>query len=476
MNCTSNRTPPNVIECEESVLAGCLCMPNVIEEIIERIASEFFYKTAHQKIFQGIIDLYKSGSPVDLVSLTTKLRESGELDSVGGASYLARIQDFPIPPSVSHYCKKIKDAYMLRCTIETANKILNSCFESLDASETIDEAQKQIMAIHIDSDLNASSFRELSGDAVDRYETLYKNRGRISGVTTGFSGLDKYTCGLQKSELIILAARPSMGKSSLVGDMAKSAAKSGNAVGVFSLEMSKSQWIDRCVASEAMINSIKFRSGYFSEGDWDRINHAMSITEKLPIFIDDTGGLHYREIRNRARKMVKKYGCKMFFIDHLQLCHGDSGVNRDREIGSITSAMKEMAKEFEVPVILLSQLNRKLEDRPDKRPMISDLRDSGNIEQDADMVLFLYRRAVYNYWKGFEFNGVTYSNQPSPDILGTELKEAFEGDTELTIAKQRNGPTGATKLFWQGKFTTFREIERNYQSENRSGVYNHKKN
>jgi replicative DNA helicase len=474
MNCTSNLPPPQVIECEESVLAGCLCMPASVEDIIEQLTPDFFYKTAHQKIFQGIIDLQKSGSPVDLVSLTTKLRESGDLESVGGASYLARIQDFPIPPSVSHYCRKIKDAYLLRCTIETANKISNSCFESSDAAETIDEAQKQIMAIHVDGELNASSFRELSGGAVDRYENLYKNRGRISGITTGFSGLDKYTCGFQKSELIILAARPSMGKSSLVGDMVKAAAKSGEPVGGFSLEMSKSQWIDRCVASEAMINSIKFRSGYFSDGDWDRINHAMSVTEKLPIYIDDTGGLHYREIRSRARKMVKKYGCKMFFIDHLQLCHGDSGGNRDREIGSITAAMKEMAKEFDVPVILLSQLNRKLEDRPDKKPMISDLRDSGNIEQDADMVLLLYRRAAYNYWRGFEYMGVFH--QKEPHVIDDEgLKAAFEGDTELIIAKQRNGPTGATKLFWQGKFTTFHDLERNIQTENKSGVYNHRR-
>jgi replicative DNA helicase len=245
-----------------------------------------------------------------------------------------------------------------------------------------------------------------------------------------------------------------MGKSALIGCIADAVASAGHPVGGFSLEMSKNQWIDRRVAGRARINSNKFRSGYFQDQDWEKINMAMDKISGLPIHIDDTGGLHYSEIRSRARKMVKKFGCKMFFIDHLQLTRGDNPNNENMEIKSITKAMKEMAKELNVPVVLLSQLNRKLEDRGNKRPVMSDLRGSGAIEQDADTIMFLYRRAVYNDWDGFEFQGTTFEKEPQY-TPSNEMQMVFDSDAELSIAKQRNGPTGGMKLLWQDKFTNF---------------------
>jgi replicative DNA helicase len=455
----TDRLPPQNIECEESLLASLICFGAKFDEIADIVSSESFYRTANKTIFQSIRNLSDKKEPVDMASVVSELRAMGELENIGGAMYIARLSDIPATSNPEYYAEKIKDAHLLRTTIEKSYKIIEACHSNMGAAETIDEAQRQILGIHVDGGERSSSFSDMSCNAVDRYEEAYRNRGQITGITTGFNMLDHYTCGFQKSNLIILAARPSMGKSALAKDFSVSAAKAGYPVGGFSLEMSKPEWLDRTVSGETRINGNKFRSGYFVDQDWDKITSAMDRINALPIHIDDDGDLHYAEIRRRARKMKKKFGCKLFFIDHLQLVSGDNPSNRNLEIGSITKAFKMMAKELECPVVLLSQLNRKLEERGDKRPVLSDLRDSGNIEQDADLVVFIYRRAVYNDWRGFQYQGYAYDKSPGYEP-SEDLKLAFDADAEINLAKQRNGPTGAMRLFWQGKFTTFYDMHR----------------
>lgn len=458
-----DRLPPQEIECEESILAGCLCVPGMASDVSDELKQEHFYSTTNGLIFGAILSLSEAGEPADMPAIISKLREDGDLERVGGASRISELLSLPIPSSSGFYCKKIKNAWTLRKAIEISNQITQSCFEGGEAEKIIDKAQRQIMSINTDTEATTESFSDLCESSIDRYEAIYKNRGQLSGITSGFSMLDHYTCGWQDSNLIILAARPSMGKSALIGSFCLSAANDGAHIGGFSLEMAKSEWIDRSVASLARINSTKFRSGYFNSEDWERINSAMGRLSRLQIHIDDTGGLHHSEIRRRARAMKKKFGCRMFFIDHLQLVHGDNQHNRTSEVSSITASMKEMAKELNSPVILLSQLNRKVEERGNKRPVLSDLRDSGTIEQDADIVMFLYRRAVYNDWLNFKFGDQKFDKHPGYDI-SNEMRMAFDGDSEIIIAKQRNGPIGTVKAFWESKYTTFRDITTKEQS------------
>ncbi len=459
MNYMTDRILPQSVEFEDGILSSCLCDASSVDEIVSELKPDYFYRTANAIIFDAISVLFGAGDPIDVTVLMTKLSQDGNLEKIGGATRLGAIMNIPIPSSVAYYIKKIKDTYLLRETIRRANEISTACFDGGDASEIIDDAQKKIMSIHIDGGLRCSKFSELTERASDRYEELYKNRGKISGVPTGFQMLDHYTCGFQNSSLIVIAARPSMGKSSLVGNIAISASEAGIAVGGFSLEMTKDEWLDRAVSGYARVNSNKFRSGYFQPNDWDKILNAVERIHSLPIVIDDDGDLDHRAIRNRARKMKKKFGCQMFFIDHLQLVTGEKSDRKDLEVGSITRAFKMMAKELECPVILLSQLNRGLESRNDKRPKLSDLRESGAIEQDADIVLFIYRRSVYDDWDGFKHGQNYYHKRPGPDEnIDPGLLAAFNGDSELIVAKQRNGPTGGMKLFWQGKFTMFSEL------------------
>lgn len=461
MSLVTDCLPPQAIEHEESILAFCLLSPNKVGDILDELRPEHFYKTANQTLFESIKEAHDADLPIDLNNLYLIFKKNKTIDKVGGVSHVASLLDNPIPSSPGQYCKTIKDAFLLRQLIFTANNISQRCFSGGDAEQIVDEAQKKILAIKSDGGVDSVSFKELASEAIDRYEKLYLNRGSLSGITTGFNLLDTGTGGLQNSNLIVLAARPSMGKTALAMNITTAAAKKEIPVGWFSLEMAKAELLDRSVANEARLNSNKFRSGHFENEDWEKIVNTLGRSEKLPIHIDDSDGLHYADIRRKARKMVKKFGCKLFVIDHLQLMRGDKSSTRDREIGSITAALKGMAKELEVPVLLLSQLNRGLESRPNphKRPVMSDLRDSGNIEQDADVVLFLYRRAVYNDWKNFSHNTQIYSEQPVGNP-SPELKLAFEGSTELNIAKQRNGPTFGMNLFWLGKYTSFYDVRK----------------
>jgi replicative DNA helicase len=430
--------PPQAIELEEEILSSCLL--GDAEKVVELLRPEDFYRTAHQKIFSIICDLTNRKIQVDLTSTMDALRDVDKLENIGGASYLARLtNEIPIALNIEHYARKIKDKAVKRKIIEQCSTIITTCYEDeAGAVEILDNAQNKILSIEHDSVTeSAISYRDLSLKAGERYEDLYKRRGAITGIASGFYMLDYITCGFQNTDLIITAGRPSMGKTALALNIAGNVGKQDIPVAYFSLEMSKTQLFDRQVAGESGVNSQKFRSGKFEKSDWEAIANVQGKVYTWPIFIDDSPSLHYMEIRRRARNLKKRHGIKLLIIDHLQLVRGDKASSRDREIGSITAGLKATAKELNIPVILLSQLNRQLEQRsnPRKRPIISDLRDSGNIEQDSDAVMFLYRPKVY------------------------EDTEEFNGHTELNIAKQRNGPTGMIKLRWHEKITKFQNLE-----------------
>ncbi len=425
------KVPPQAIEVEQSVLATCLLHPDSIIAIEDFLRASDFYRSSHQKIYEGILTLSQNEKSIDAVSIVNQLVEKGVLAECGGAEYIGSLLDVPISLKIEKSAQTIKEKAALRQTISICNDTMKACFNNGDPMEIIDNAQKGINNLDIGGDEKIIPVRELVLEAMDRHEKAQARKGRLSGYSTGFGLLDYKLCGWQKSNLYILAARPSMGKSSLMMSFDFSIPTA-----IFSLEMSNQELTDKLLAKYGRVNGQKFQSGMFSKEDWQKVSDAGNKVYGFPLFIDDSSALHYLEIRRRTRKYVKKYGVKMIMIDHLQLMRGDSAKNRDREIGSITAGLKALAKDLKMPVLLLSQLNRKLEERSNKRPKLSDLRDSGNIEQDADGVLFLYRDEVYN------------------------KKTKEPGVAELNIAKQRNGPTGTLKLAWLKDYATFENLAR----------------
>jgi len=429
---------PQANEYEESVLSSCF--RDDAEEITDLLVPEDFNRTSHQKIFKAICELQKKGVDVNLVSVVDKLTDVKCLNECGGAAYLAGLLDVPIAHNIKHFCSKVKDKAIQRDLIKECNEITKLCFDEPDIEKIIDGAQRRVglisnRAIENKGD-NSFSYRVLVEEATDRYEELSKRPGTITGLSSGFFMIDYILCGFQPSDLIVLAAKPSMGKTALALNMAGNMGKAGDPVVIFSLEMSKEQLIDRQTAGESGVNSQKFRSGKFDKEDWQKIQNVQSKIYQWPVYIDDSAALHYREIHRRAWQLKKKHGIKAIFVDHLQLVRGDKAPTRDREIGSITAGLKATAKELKIPVILLSQLSRKVEGRSEKRPILSDLRDSGNIEQDADVVMFIYRPAQY------------------------KDEEEYEGQTEINVSKQRNGPTGIINLKWNEKVTRFFDVDK----------------
>ncbi|MFH2061237.1 MAG: replicative DNA helicase [Pseudomonadota bacterium] len=429
---------PQSTDYEESVLSSCF--HGDAAEIVDILSPSDFYRTAHLNIFQAICDLNKKGVDINLVSVVDKLTDAKCLEVCGGATYLASLLDVPIAHNITHFCGKVRDKAIQRDLIKECNEITKLCFDEPDIEKIVDEAQRRVGLISnraIESKGDSSfSYRVLVEEATDRYEELSKRPGTITGLSSGYFMIDYILCGFQPSDLIILAAKPSMGKTALALNMAGNMGKAGDPVAIFSLEMSKEQLIDRQTAGESGVNSQKFRSGKFEKEDWPKIQAVQSKIYEWPVFIDDSAALHYREIHRRAWQLKKKHGIKAIFVDHLQLVRGDKAATRDREIGSITAGLKATAKELKIPVILLSQLSRKVDGRSEKRPVISDLRDSGNIEQDADVVMFIYRPAQY------------------------KEEEEYEGQTEISISKQRNGPTGVINLKWNEKVTRFFEVDK----------------
>ena len=429
--------PPQAIEAEESLLSQCLV--GSAEEVVDALSIDDFYKTAHKKIFETISYLQKKGDPVELVTIMNRLKETCEIDSVGGASSLVRLIDVPIPSSVGHYIKIIKDKDLLRNLISTASEISADCYANKDAEEIIDSAQKKIIGIDYTTQAEITPVGDVLVEVIEELEQRQHND--ITGIPTGISRLDMLLGGMQPTDSIILGGRPSMGKTSLALNIIRYASiERGIPSAIFSLEMSKKQLTKRWISMIAKIDGGRFLTNAFSKSDWEKITSAASQIDNAPIYIDDRAGLSYGEVRRSLRRMVKRYGVKFAVIDYMQLMTGDRENGRTGEVGSISRAIKGMAKKFEIPILALCQLNRKLEERSDKRPMLSDLRDSGEIEQDADVVLFVYRDEVYN----------------------KDPKNPNRGTAEILVSKHREGAIGKVNMAFLKAYQRFEQLQTTY--------------
>jgi replicative DNA helicase len=437
---------PSAVEIEESLIAACLLHPASIADIADELSPEDFYSSRNMVIWKAIKALNFFKEPIELVTVAQQLRDSGDLEKVGGASYLAGIIDkAPASTDIEYHARKIKEKRALRQSIEIANAVIKRATGDDPADETIRYMHDECNKIEIEaSSKDLKTMNELAEESADKISILQENSDALIGVQSGFHGFDGLTNGMQKSDLIILAARPSMGKTSIGVNIAKHQASNDIPVAIFSLEQPSRQLFDRMLADMTNIDSMRFHRGRFKAEELAIINNAQSKLWQLPIYIDDKGSLTVDEICARARRYKKRHGIRVFYIDHLQLTYAGRDFKRSRndELGYITSRLKGLAKDLDVTVVCLSQLNRQLESRPNphKRPRLSDLRDSGNIEQDADIVSFIYR----------------------PEVYGDKDSMKWDGFTELIIAKHRNGPTGTVELTWQKQFTRFRESTTTY--------------
>jgi len=436
-----HKIPPQNLDAEESVLSAILLDNDTLLDVLETLEPENFYRSAHAKMFTAITELFAKNEPVDLVTLANILKEKGQLEEVGGATYLAKLVDTaPLAVNAQHYAKIIRDKAALRELIESANQISTKCFEdSGDVDDVIDFAERSVFEIA--GNKNKKSFYPLSqiiGHSIDALEERQGNKTLVTGVSTGYSRLDNLTSGFQNSDLILLAARPSMGKTALALNIARNAAIDADTpVAVFSVEMSKEQLSMRLLCAEARIDSSRLRSGFFSREDWVSLTNAAEVLSDAEIYIDDSPDLTAMSIRAKARRLKMDKNIGLIIIDYVQLMKGRaSAERRDLEISEISRGLKALAKELDIPVLALSQLNRKLEERHDKRPQLSDLRESGALEQDADVVAFIYRDEVYN------------KDENNPN----------KGIAELLLKKQRNGPTGEIKLAFISTYTRFEDL------------------
>lgn len=434
-----SKIPPQNTEVEEALLGALLLDPLALPEVIEALDPSDFYRSAHQKIFAAMIRLFEKNEPLDVILLSNFLAEQNQLDQVGGAIYLSRLFDqATVAVNVIHYAKLLKDKSSLRQLIEKSTEIAKKCFEDAgNVDELLDFSEHSIFEITQQKLQNVYlPLGKLINTTID---TLHSRKGRtslVSGVETAFVDLDRMTAGLQPSDLVILAARPSMGKTALALNIATNAAIRAQipvASAIFSLEMSKEQLALRMLCSEAEVDASKLRNGFLSKEDWGNITDAASRLIEAPIFIDDSPTISALELRAKARRLKMEKNIGLIIVDYLQLMKGSSSERRELEISEISRSLKGLAKELNVPVLALSQLNRKLEDRGDKRPILSDLRESGALEQDADVVLFIYRDEVYN----------KEENNPN------------RGTAEIHVRKQRNGPTGDFKMLFSGRYTRF---------------------
>lgn len=444
------RIPPQNLDAEKSVLGAILIDKNAIIKIADVVASADFYDDNHGIIFDAMLTLFDKRKPIDIITLTEQLESEDQLKNVGGAGYLADIVNLtPSAANVVHYAKIVSEKAVLRRLIEASANIGELGFdEDADISDTLDKAEQSLFAVS--QKFMKDKFvaiKDVLTEAFDRIDKIHKDKesGALRGVPSGFRDLDGMTAGLQKSDLIILAARPSMGKTAFALNIAEHVAIDVKIpVGVFSLEMSKEQLVDRLLSSQAGVDSWKLRTGNLTDEDFPRIGYAMGVLSEAPLFIDDTPGANVMEIRAKARRLQMEHGLGLVIIDYLQLMEGRSkggDPNRVQEISEISRSLKGLARELQVPVIALSQLSRAVEQRPDKRPQLSDLRESGSIEQDADIVMFIYRDEYYD---------------PDSDRKGI---------TEILIKKHRNGPTGAVELYFKPEQMRFRDLEKSHTSQ-----------
>ena len=437
------KIPPHDIDAEQAVLGSMLTDKEAVNAAIESLKEDAFYRDDNRIIFQAIVNLYSKSEPIDIITLKDELESMDKFEQVGGYEYLASLPDkVPTTANVQKYIKIVEEKSILRNLIKTANEIIELGYDPTeDVEDIMDGAEKKIFDIMQSKNQKGyTPIKDVLVESFTKLEELYNRKQHITGVPTGFAELDYKTAGLHGSELILVAARPAMGKTAFALNLATNAALRGNApVAIFSLEMSKDQLVNRILCSEAMVDSNKVRTGKLDEDDWVKLAGAIGPLSEAEMYIDDTPGISVMEIRTKCRKLKIEKNIGLVVIDYLQLVQGNKRTaSREQEISEISRSLKILAKEINVPVIALSQLSRAVEQRPDHRPMLSDLRESGAIEQDADIVMFLYRDDYYN-------------------------KESEKKDiAEVIIAKQRGGQTGTVELLWMGNYTKFVNLERRF--------------
>ena len=441
MALATDRIPPQNLDAEQALIGSLMVDRDLLPIVSEIVAKSDFYAPHHATLFSAITSLYERGEPIDKVSVAEELRRRKLLDEVGGPDFLTQLlQATPTAASAEYYANVVAQKAVLRSLITAGGRITLMGFDGSDnVEETLDSAEQMIFEIGRKRSGGFVLVKDLLKPTFEQIDKLYHQKGQVTGIPSGFRDLDQYTTGFQAGELVIVAARPSMGKTSLCLNIAMNAAKDANkAVAVFSLEMNNEQLVQRLLSAEAKIDAQRLRSGNIKDEEWKEITRAMGVLAEVPIYIDDSGVLSVREVRSRSRRLKAGTGLDLVIVDYLQLLQSTNvkATNRVEIIDEICRGLKALAKELKVPIIALAQLNRSPETRNDKRPMLSDLRESGGIEQEADVVAFIYRDEYYN--------------PPTPEN---------ENLAEILIAKQRNGPTGMVQLRFDRRYTLFSDLD-----------------
>lgn len=442
----NDRTPPHNIEAEQAIIGAIFLEPEAFSTASELLMPEDFYRAGHQRIFETMLRLSDRGEAIDVITVTSALQDSKHLDEAGGVSYLTEVAgSVPTAANISYYSKIVEEKALLRRLIRTATDIVTDTFTREDEVEDVlNEAEKGIL--DVSGRQNSGSFKSIKDvliDVYDNIEQLHQNKADVTGIATGFRDLDKITSGFQRNDLIIVAARPSVGKTAFALNVAQNVAvNTDENVAIFSLEMGAEQLVQRMLCAEGNIDSQRLRTGSLIDEDWSKLTMAMGSLSNAGIFIDDTPGIRVSEIRSKCRRLKQEHGLGMILIDYLQLIQGsvNSKENRQQEVSEISRSLKGLARELEVPLVALSQLSRGVEQRQDKRPMMSDLRESGSIEQDADIVGFLYRDDYYD------------QESEKQNII------------EIIISKQRNGPVGTVELAFVKEYNKFVDLDHRYDT------------
>ncbi|MCB1213891.1 MAG: replicative DNA helicase [Deltaproteobacteria bacterium] len=434
--------PPQALEAEVSLLGSILLNGQNIHKIVDFIRPDDFYKGSHRKIFEAMVRLAEKAEPIDTVTLSHDLENQGDLEQSGGRAYLAELaSQASTTQSVMAYAKIIREKAMLRQALVVANEMGEGALGPCEDVEAfLDRSERQLFEIS-ERNIRQSFYpiKSIVKESFKNIEKLYENKSTVTGMPTGYKRLNEMTSGFQAGDLVIVAGRPSMGKTAFALNLALNGARqTKQGVAIYSLEMSKEQLVQRMLCSEAKVDSSKLRGGFLKESDWPKLTQAASTLSESPLFIDDTPAISVLEMRAKSRRLKKEHQLGMIVVDYLQLMRSDNTESREREISDISRSLKALAKELSVPVIALSQLNRSVESRQEKKPQLSDLRESGAIEQDADVILFIYRDEVYN--------------RESPD----------KGVAEIIIGKQRNGPIGHVRLKFFNEYTRFEDLEENF--------------
>ncbi len=431
------RLPPQNLDAEKAVLGAVLVDSNAMNKIVELLSKEYFYSPQNQIIYDCFTTLYNQGKPIDILTVGEYLSANSLLEKAGGREYLSDLMmDTVLISNISYYANIIRDNFTKRKLIQAGSSIIEHTFESPDTQEALENAERLVFEIAENRTSNEMQpLTDLLYDTIDQIEYRFNNRGSYTGVPSGFYELDNMTTGFQKSDLIILAARPSMGKTAFALNIAQNVAmRSKIPVAIFSLEMAKSQLVQRILCAEAEIDAQRIRTGQLQPKEWERITGILNTLHETPIYIDDTGNVTVSEIRAKLRRLKMQVpDLGLVLIDYLQLIDDKSSSDRIQQISQISRSLKALARELSVPIIALSQLSRKVEERKDRTPMLSDLRESGAIEQDADVVMFIYREEYYD--------------KENPDL---------KNKAQIVVAKQRNGPTGQFELLFQGNTTKFK--------------------